>query len=65
MPQGILAANYMKETGDPLWKDDPAYKEWLDFMDRYLPEGDKNNGLSVYRLQRGADPRAGTHAMRQ
>ena len=46
--QGILAANYMKETGDPLWKDDPAYKEWLDFMDRYFPEGDKNNGLSVY-----------------
>jgi branched-chain amino acid transport system substrate-binding protein len=46
--QGILAANYMKEPGDPLWKDDPAYKEWLDFMDRYFPEGDKNNTLSVY-----------------
>ena len=46
--QGILAVNYMKEPGDPLWKDDPAYKEWLDFMDRYFPEGDKNNTLSVY-----------------
>jgi len=46
--QGILAANYMKEPGDPLWKDDPAYNEWLDFMDRYFPEGDKNNTLSVY-----------------
>jgi branched-chain amino acid transport system substrate-binding protein len=46
--QGILAANYMKEPGDPLWNDDPAYKEWLDFMDRYFPEGDKNNTLSVY-----------------
>jgi branched-chain amino acid transport system substrate-binding protein len=46
--QGILATNYMKEPGDPLWKDDPAYKEWLDFMDRYFPEGDKNNTLSVY-----------------
>ena len=46
--QGILAANYMKEPGDPLWKDDAAYKEWLDFMDHYFPEGDKNNTLSVY-----------------
>ena len=46
--QGILTANYMKEPGDPLWKDDPAYKEWLDFMDRYFPDGDKNNTLSVY-----------------
>jgi len=46
--QGILSANYMKEPGDPLWKDDPAYKEWLDFMDRYFPEGDKENTLSVY-----------------
>ena len=46
--QGILAANYMKEPGDALWKDDPAYNEWLDFMDRYFPEGDKNNTLSVY-----------------
>ena len=46
--QGILAANYMKEPGDPLWKDDAVYKEWLEFMDRYFPEGDKNNTLSVY-----------------
>ena len=46
--QGILAANYLKEPGDPLWKDDPAYKDYLQFMDRYLPDGDKNNTLSVY-----------------
>jgi branched-chain amino acid transport system substrate-binding protein len=46
--QGIIAANYMKEPGDPQWKDDPGYKDWLDFMDGYFPEGDKNNTLSVY-----------------
>ena len=46
--QGILSTNYMKEPGDPLWQDDPAYKEWLDFMDRYMPGADKNNTLSVY-----------------
>jgi branched-chain amino acid transport system substrate-binding protein len=46
--QGVLAANYMKEPGDPRWKDDPAYREWLDFMDRYFPDGDRNSNLSVY-----------------
>jgi branched-chain amino acid transport system substrate-binding protein len=46
--QGILAANYMKEPGDPLWANDPTYKEWLDFMNSYFPDGDKNNTLSVY-----------------
>ena len=46
--QGVLAANYMKEPTDPLWKDDPAYREWLDFMDRYLPDGDRDSNLSVY-----------------
>ena len=47
--QGILSANYMKEPGDRLWQEDPAYKDWLDdFMDRYMPGADKNNTLSVY-----------------
>jgi branched-chain amino acid transport system substrate-binding protein len=46
--QGVLAASYMKEPGNPLWKDDPAYQEWLDFMDRYFPDGDRNSNLSVY-----------------
>ena len=46
--QGILAANYMKEPTIRCGRTMPAYKEWVDFMDRYFPEGDKNNGLSVY-----------------
>jgi branched-chain amino acid transport system substrate-binding protein len=46
--QGILALQYLKEPGDPLWANDPAYKEWLDFMSSYFPDGDKTNGLSVY-----------------
>jgi branched-chain amino acid transport system substrate-binding protein len=46
--QGILALQYLKEPGDPLWANDPAYKEWLAFMEAYFPDGDKSNGLSVY-----------------
>jgi len=46
--RGILAANYLKEPGDPLWSNDPAYGEWLDFMDRYFPDGDKNSTYSIY-----------------
>ena len=46
--QGIIALQYLKEPGDPLWANDPSYKEWLDFMNSYFPDGDKNNGLSVY-----------------
>lgn len=46
--QGIVALQYLKEPGDPLWANDPAYKEWLEFMNGYFPDGDKSNGLSVY-----------------
>jgi branched-chain amino acid transport system substrate-binding protein len=46
--RGILAAYYLKEPGDPQWRDDPDSHAWLDFMDRYFPDGDKNNTLAVY-----------------
>jgi branched-chain amino acid transport system substrate-binding protein len=46
--QGILAANYLKEAGDPRWKDDPGYNEWLQFMEHDFPDGDRNNTLSIY-----------------
>jgi len=46
--RGLLGAYYLKDPGDPQWRDDPETHAWLDFMDRYFPEGDKNNTLSVY-----------------
>jgi branched-chain amino acid transport system substrate-binding protein len=46
--RGILGAYYLKDPGDPQWRDDAETHAWLDFMDRYFPEGDKNNTLSVY-----------------
>ena len=46
--QGILSTNYGKDPTDPTWKDDPGMKQWLAFMDKYYPSGDKTNNLTVY-----------------
>jgi len=44
--QGILSAGYSKDATDPAWADDPEFKRWSEFMDKYYPEGDRtNNGI--------------------
>jgi len=45
--QGILTANFSKDPTDPAWSDDPALKEWLGFMDKYYPDGDKTSSAVV------------------
>jgi branched-chain amino acid transport system substrate-binding protein len=39
---------YLKDPTDPQWKDDQGYKDWLVFMDKYYPEGDKVDAANVY-----------------
>jgi branched-chain amino acid transport system substrate-binding protein len=46
--KGIMSVNFLKDPTDPTWKDDPAIKEWLTFMAKYFPEGDKTSTFSVY-----------------
>jgi branched-chain amino acid transport system substrate-binding protein len=46
--KGILSTQYLKDPTDPTWKDDPAYKEWAAFMDKYYPEGDRTSTFTVY-----------------
>jgi branched-chain amino acid transport system substrate-binding protein len=46
--KGILSSNYIKDPTDPAWKDDPAIKQWSEFMDKYFPEGDKSSTFTVY-----------------
>jgi branched-chain amino acid transport system substrate-binding protein len=46
--QDILSTAYLKDPTDPAWKDDAAYKEWLAFMEKYFPEGDKTSAFTVY-----------------
>ena len=45
---GVISASFLKDPNDPAWKDDPAIKDWLSFMDRYYPKGDKASSAAVY-----------------
>jgi branched-chain amino acid transport system substrate-binding protein len=44
----ILSSIYGKDPTDPQWKDDPGFKEWLAFMDKYYPDGDKTSNFTPY-----------------
>jgi branched-chain amino acid transport system substrate-binding protein len=43
----IVSDFYLKDPTDPQWKDDQGYKDWVAFMDKYYPEGDKTDGGNV------------------
>ncbi len=44
----VLSSGYIKEPGDPTWKDDEGMKRWRAFMDKYYPEGDKTSSFTSY-----------------
>ena len=46
--KGILSTAYLKDPTDPTWKDDAGMKEWLAFMDKYYPGGDKTSSFTTY-----------------
>jgi branched-chain amino acid transport system substrate-binding protein len=46
--KGILSTYYLKDANDPAVQNDAGYKEWLAFMDKYFPEGDKSSSFTVY-----------------
>jgi branched-chain amino acid transport system substrate-binding protein len=45
--KGLLTTLFLKDPTSPTWKNDPAYKDWAAFMDKYYPEGDKTRGEAV------------------
>ena len=45
---GIITAGYVKDPGDPNWKNDPGLNEWRDFMAKYMPEADTSDGSYVF-----------------
>src|SRR5579871_1201968 len=45
--QGIISANYVKDVSDPQWANDPGMKEFLDFMAKDFPEGNKLDGGTI------------------
>jgi ABC-type branched-subunit amino acid transport system substrate-binding protein len=44
----IVSDFYLKDPTDPQWKDDQAFKDWVAFMDKYYPDGDKADAGNVY-----------------
>jgi len=45
--QDIISAAYLKDSTDPQWNNDPGMKQYLDFMTKDFPEGDKLDGFTV------------------
>jgi len=45
---GVVSTAFLKDAGDPTWRDDPGMKEWSSFMGRYDPEGDKEDSNAVF-----------------
>ena len=45
---GIISAYYLKDPTDAQWANDKGYLEWIDFMNKYFPEGNKTDQLVVY-----------------
>jgi ABC-type branched-subunit amino acid transport system substrate-binding protein len=46
--QGILSAAYMKDPKDKKWDNDAAMNEWRAFMKKYYPEGNLDDGATVF-----------------
>jgi branched-chain amino acid transport system substrate-binding protein len=46
--KGILSTYYLKDPNDPTFQKDSGYKDWLAFMDKYFPDGDKSSSFTVY-----------------
>jgi branched-chain amino acid transport system substrate-binding protein len=46
--KGVMTLSYLKDPTDPVWNDDAGKKEWLAFMEKYYPEGDRTSSFTVY-----------------
>jgi branched-chain amino acid transport system substrate-binding protein len=46
--RGIISDNSFKDPTDPQWFNDAGYKQWVSFMDKYYPDGDKTDQQTVY-----------------
>jgi len=44
----LVSDFYLKDPTDPQWASDQSYKDWLVFMDKYYPAGDKSDAGNVY-----------------
>jgi branched-chain amino acid transport system substrate-binding protein len=47
---GVITADYRKDPTDPRWKDDAGYKQWLEFMKKYMPDADLGDNDYPYGM---------------
>ena len=45
---GVISTSFLKDIDDSTWKDDPAIKAWAAFMDKYYPDGDREDGYATF-----------------
>ena len=45
---GVISTSFLKNPGDPAWNDDAGMKQWSDFMDKYYPDGNKEDGNALF-----------------
>ena len=45
--KAILSAASVKDQTDPVWFNDPGYKAWAGFLDKYYPTADRTNSYVV------------------
>jgi branched-chain amino acid transport system substrate-binding protein len=45
---GIITLLYLKDPTDPQWHDNKGYEDWLAWMKKYYPEGDRTDVNNVY-----------------
>jgi branched-chain amino acid transport system substrate-binding protein len=48
--KGLITATYSKDPTDPQWKNDPGYKEYVAFMQKYYPDGTADDVFNAYAL---------------
>jgi branched-chain amino acid transport system substrate-binding protein len=44
---GLITAAYVKDPTDPQWQKDKSFKDWVDWMKRYYPQGDLTDVYNV------------------
>jgi ABC-type branched-subunit amino acid transport system substrate-binding protein len=45
---GLVTAHYHKDPGDPTYANEPAMKEWVEFMKKYYPDGNLADSFNMY-----------------
>ena len=46
--KGLITGIYIKDPSDPLWKNNPAVKQYLAFMKQYYPGGNPEDSFNAY-----------------